>query len=73
MLKGQHHRPERSIQKEKQMKQPQQITTKGAKTTCVDVWKWGVLATQDICSQNWCLKGKAAALSDRLFLNGWPL
>jgi hypothetical protein len=39
MLKGQNHSPESSIQKEKQMKQPQQITPKGAKTTFVDVWK----------------------------------
>jgi hypothetical protein len=38
---GQNHSPERSIQKEKQMKQPQQITPKGAKPTFVDVWKWG--------------------------------
>jgi SRSO17 transposase len=41
MLKGQNHSPESSIQKEKQMQQPQQITPKGAKTTFVDVWKWG--------------------------------
>jgi hypothetical protein len=29
------------IQKEKQMKQPQHITSAGTKTTFLDVWKWG--------------------------------
>lgn len=38
MLKGQNQSPERSIQKEKQMKHPQQIIPKRANTTLVDVW-----------------------------------
>ncbi len=32
---------ESPIQKEKQMKQPQHITSAGTKTTFLDVWKWG--------------------------------